>query len=254
MKSLRLLLIACLFTQVGCASFGHKIKNFLDGKDDTAAAPPAPKDDSTKYSSNPDMPPSARRQYKRTTKESLANESALDQKAGSLWVMEGQGAYLFAQNTMRLIGDPIGVQIDGEPKEQLQAKADVLKDLLGKIEERQAARQRALASQNSDNPAPAAPAADDKAKETDKKAAGDKKPDPKDFNVKLVPTRITERTVEGNYRVKGSQPFMINGREFKVIVTGVVRAEDFSDDGIAASKLLDPKFDIVSVKRNGAEL
>lgn len=257
MKSLRLLLVSILFSQVGCASFGHKLKNFLGGEGEQAKAAPAPKDDATKYSSNPDMPPSARRQYKRTTKESLANESALDQKAGSLWVMEGQGAYLFAQNTMRLIGDPIGVQIEGEPKEQLQAKADVLKDLLGKIEERQAARQRALASQNSDAPPPPAAApADDKAKDagSDKKAAGDKKPDAKDFNVKLVPTRITERTVEGNYRVKGSQPFMINGREFKVIVTGVVRAEDFSDDGIAASKLLDPKFDIVSVKRNGAEL
>lgn len=255
MRSLRLFLLISIVSQVGCASFGHKLKNFLGGDEAAEKAAPAPKDE-TKYSNNPDMPPSTRRQYKRTTKESLANESALDQKAGSLWVMEGQGAYLFAQNTMRLVGDPIGVQIEGEPKEQLQAKADVLKDLLGKIEERQAARQRALASQNSDAPAPAAAGADDKAKDAgaDKKAAGDKKPDAKDFNVKLVPTRITERTVEGNYRVKGSQPFMINGREFKVIVTGVVRAEDFSDDGIAASKLLDPKFDIVSVKRNGAEL
>ncbi|NJL26084.1 MAG: flagellar basal body L-ring protein FlgH [Calothrix sp. SM1_5_4] len=75
-----------------------------------------------------------------------------------------------------------------------------------------------------------------------------------DFNVKNVPTRIVERTLEGNYRVKGSQPFMIGNREYKVIVTGVVRAEDFNDEGIPASKLLDPKFDIVSARRKEGEM
>lgn len=256
MKTLQALLILVLFSQVGCASFNRKLKAFLGGEGGMDKAAPAARSNETKYSENPDMPPSTRRQYKRTTKESLANESALDQKAGSLWVMEGQGAYLFAQNTMRLVGDPIGVAIDGEPKEQLQAKADVLKDLLKKIEDRQAARQRALASQNGDGAAPAAPVpgADEKTKDSKKTADNQKSDQKNDFNVKLVPTRITERTVEGNYRVKGSQPFMIGGREFKVIVTGVVRAEDFSDEGIQASKLLDPKFDIVSVKHAGAEL
>jgi flagellar L-ring protein precursor FlgH len=253
MKTLRLLLLVILFAQVGCSSLGHKLKNFLGGGEDTAkTAPVADKSDLTKYSDNPEMAPGMRRQYKRTTKESLANESALDQKSGSLWVMEGQGAYLFAQNVMRLIGDPIGVQIDGEPKEQLTAKADVLRDLINKITERQAARQRALAAENSEDKPKEAK--DDKEKEKDKKTADAKTPEKSDFNVKIVPTRIVERTVEGNYRVKGSQPFLIGQREFKVIVTGVVRAEDFSDDGIAASKLLDPKFDIISVKHQGAEL
>lgn len=256
----RFLILFAIFSQVGCASWGHKLKDFLGGGDSS----PAPKQqqsssDLTKYSDNPDLGPRVRRQYKRTTKESLADESGLDQKAGSLWVMEGQGAYLFAQNPMRLVGDPIGVTIEGEPKEQLLAKTDVIKDLLGKIEERQKARQRALAAEDSDKP-PEENKDKDKekdaaaAKEKEKKTA-DNKPDQKDaFNVKIVPTRIVERTIEGNYRVKGSQPFLIGQREFKVIVTGVVRAEDFSDEGIASSKLLDPKFDIVSVKRAGAEL
>ena len=70
-----------------------------------------------------------------------------------------------------------------------------------------------------------------------------------DFPVKSVPTRIVERLVDGNYRVKGSQPFMIGKREYKVIVTGIVRAGDFSDGGISAGKLIDSKFDIVSQRR-----
>ena len=57
------------------------------------------------------------------------------------------------------------------------------------------------------------------------------------------------RLVDGNYRVKGSQPFMIGTREFKVIVTGIVRAEDFNEEGTSASKLLDPSFDIVSSRK-----
>ena len=70
--------------------------------------------------------------------------------------------------------------------------------------------------------------------------------------MKVVPTRIVELLKDGNYRVKGDQPFMIGKREYKVIVTGIVRPADFDDAGISAEKLLDPKFDIVSLKRPGA--
>jgi flagellar L-ring protein precursor FlgH len=72
-----------------------------------------------------------------------------------------------------------------------------------------------------------------------------------DFAVKSVPTRVIERLVDGNYRVRGTQPFMIGGREYRVSVTGIVRAEDFNDEGISSTQLLDPKFDIVSAR--GAE-
>ena len=70
----------------------------------------------------------------------------------------------------------------------------------------------------------------------------------KDFSVKTVPTRVVERMVDGNYRVRGTQPFMIGTREYKVIVSGIVRAEDFNEEGISASQLLDANFDIVSSK------
>lgn len=244
------MLILIGLSQSGCASFGRKLKAFLNGSDmskQSAAAQPA-SSNMTKFSSTGDVVPKVRRQYRRTTKESLAEESALDAKSGSLWVMEGQGAYLFSQNIVRLVGDPIGVMIEGEPKEQLQGKVDVIRDLLAKFEERQKARLRGPASQDSADKAKVTEGdkKEEKTAQNDKPAA---KSEPSDINVKTVPTRIVERTLDGNYRVKGSQPFMIGSREYKVIVTGVVRAEDFNEDGISSTKLLDPKFDIVSARR-----
>ncbi len=238
----------------GCASFNRKLKAFLNGNSTSEATT---KTTLTKFSESPDVPPRVRRQYRRTTKESLRDESALDAKAGSLWVMEGQGAYLFAQNVIRLVGDPIAVTLDGDPREQLTTKVGVIKKLLARIEERQRARLRGPAAAAADAKNETDDSKDDKTKKEKEKAETAKVETPNkskedllaDFNVKTVPTRIIERTTDGNYRVKGSQPFMIGSREYKVIVTGIVRAEDFNEEGISASKLLDPKFDIVSARR-----
>lgn len=263
MRPIDLFLISVLLvvtlTQIGCASFNRKLKSFLGGKNQEVVSK------STTFSENPDMPPNVRRQYKRTTKESLADSSALDAKSGSLWVMEGQGAYLFSQNIMRLVGDPLAVTIEGDPKDQLQSKTNVIKKLLAKIEERRKARLRNLAAkkEGAENEKADGESGDEKSKdkggkEKDQKTAGNQQNQEKsfeeelgDFNVKTVPTRIIERTLEGNYRVKGSQAFMIGTREYKVIVTGIVRAEDFNDEGIPATKLLDAKFDIVNARGTG---
>jgi flagellar L-ring protein FlgH len=235
----------------GCSSIGKKLKAFLGGKPagDQARAP-----SSVKYTDNPNVFAGARRQYKRTTKQSLQDDSALEPQTGSLWVMEGQGAYLFAENVVRMIGDPIAVTLEGEPKEQLQAKADVIKKLWAKFEER--VRQRQLASQEPEKKKDAKGAkdkkdADGKDTKPDTPAVAEEK---SDFGVKSVPTRIVERTVDGNYRVKGTQPFLVGSREYKVIVTGVVRAEDFNEEGISSTKLLDAKYDIVSVRRKEQDL
>ena len=255
-RALTLILLALSLS--GCGSFGKKLKNFLGGRGDSPA--PAAKSNMVKYSDSPNVYTGVTRQYKRTTRDSFQAEAALEPQAGSLWVMEGQGSYLFAQNTVRMVGDPIGVQLEGEPKEQLQAKVDVIKKLWGKFEQRQAAL-RAPASDDANKDKAAAKGKDgkdpakDKA-EADKAAqAAAEKPDAKtDFGVKTVPARVVERTVDGNYRVKGSQPFMIGSREYKVIVTGVVRSEDFNEEGIAASKLLDAKYDVVSVRRKEQDI
>ncbi len=250
------LLIFTLLTQTGCASFNRKLKTWLGGNPQAETKQASTL---TKFSEAPDVAPRVRRQYKRTTKESLSEESALDSKSGSLWVMEGQGAYLFSQNIVRLVGDPLAVTLEGDPKDQLNSKVSVIKKLLAKIEERQRARLRNPASEKEED---GEDGADKGKKDKDKKdkaktetAAKEQQPDtPSDLNIKNVPTRIVERTLEGNYRVKGSQPFMIGSREYKVIVTGIVRAEDFNEEGISANKLLDPKFDIVSARRKEGEM
>lgn len=250
------LALAVALTNVGCSSFGKKLKAFLGGRpsDEQQAAS---KSNSLKFSESQNVYTGPRRQYKRTTKQSLQEEAALDAQSGSLWVMEGQGAYLFSQNIMRMIGDPIGVQVEGEPKEQLQSKVDVIKKLWARYEDRQAKLRAPAAEEGKDKEKAkdGKDAKDDKAKSADKSdslAGGPS--DKSEFSVKTIPARIVERTIDGNYRVKGSQPFMIGSREYKVIVTGVVRSEDFNDEGISASKLIDPKFDVVSARRKEQEL
>lgn len=256
MRLIDVFLIGSLFlvvlTQTGCASFNKKLKNFLGGNSQQQEQPKT--QTLTKFSQSGDVSPRVRRQYKRTTKESLADESSLDSKAGSLWVMEGQGAYLFSQNVVRLLGDPLAVTIEGDSRDQLLSKVNVIKKLLARIDERQRARLRNPAAEDESSNEKSEKDKDAKGKDKKDKSQSAKNDETKpaepegDLGLKIVPTRIVERTVEGNYRIKGTQPFMIGMREYKVIVTGIVRAEDFNDDGIPSSKLLDPKFDIVSAR------
>lgn len=248
-----ILLTAILLGATGCASLGHKIKSLISGKPSEDKEKEKEKARFTKYSDAPNSPLGMRRKYQRMNKEALQNSSDLDERAGSLWVMEGQGAYLFAQNIVRLIGDPVNVLIEGEPKEQLEAKAKVIKKLLARIEKRNNALRGPADDQTQNpagaNPAPAAPPGQDKAAAPSPEAPENENDETSPFNVKTVPTRITEKLSDGNYRVKGAQNFMIGKREYKVIVTGVVRSEDFDENGVPAGKLLDPSFDIVSQRR-----
>lgn len=188
-----------------------------------------------------------KRKYDRVRHKDLVEQAELSHRAGSLWVPEGQNSYLFIHNTHRLLGDLLNVKVDGHPKEQLETKTKVIKTLLEKIKKQEL--QRSLANQDQ-SPADgaaggkAAPPPPPKAEASEGAEASGK-----EFPIKTVPTRIVEILKDGNYQVKGDQPFMIDQKEYKLIVTGIVRSQDFSDDGLGAEKLLDPKFDIVSVKK-----
>lgn len=246
--------LAVLLCCSGCASFGAKMKAFLGGKSSSGAVQQNQAAKPVTFSEKPYHMSGARRKYQRVTKESLQDQSHLDSTAGSLWVNEGQGAYLFSQNIMRMIGDPVGVMIEGEPKQQLSSKVDVIKKLLDKLEARRQAALRAPAGEKAEGAEKAEGEEGAEKPGAPNPAAAANKPKPPtpsepEFNVKKVPTRIVERMVDGNYRIKGSQPIMIGNHEYKVIVTGIVRAEDFNDEGISATQLLDPKFDIVSPRR-----
>ncbi len=252
MKTINTLVITLLTISLfGCAGFNKKLKNLFGNKtQQTAQKTRRPK---MSYSKNSNYQSNLNRSYKRTTKKKLKEEADLTQRSGSLWVMEGQGAYLFSQNIVRLIGDPMRVQINGEPKQQLETKVDVIKKLLKRIATRNRLAKREASQKEKEK---SSKKAVKKPKTKDRKVASKTdgaEPESK-FGVKYVQTRIVERMVDGNYRVKGSQPFMIGRREYKVILTGIVRSDDFSEDGVPAAKLLDSKFDIVSVRKGRTRL
>lgn len=254
-----LVLIALLFVGSGCASFGKKLKAFLGGDPNATATAnnknPA-KPSGPRFSDQQNYMQGPKRAYKRMTKERMRQSEQLDSNAGSLWAMEGQGAFLFAENIVRMVGDPIPVKLEGEPKQQIDAKVSLISKFLKKIEDRKAQNMKRLAEESKQ-------ADKDKAREpaakTADKADGEKGKDGPaeaentDFNIQTVPARVVERMVDGNYRIKGSQPFMVGRREYKVIVAGVVRPEDFNDEGVNSSKLIDSKFDIVSAKKREGE-
>lgn len=217
----------------GCASLGNTLKGWLGGESE-----PVVKKETASAVGKVDK----NKNYKRTDRQSLEEKSRLGADSGSLWIERGQGSYLFAQNTNRLIGDLVNVEIDGHPKKQIETKVAVIQGLIDKIKAQ--SEQRKLASESKgDGSRPSAKAApkQDAAPTQDKENTK--------FDVKIVPTRITEIMKDGSYYVQGDQPFMIGKREYKLTIKGIVRQEDFDDQGISAETLLDPQFDIMTNRK-----
>lgn len=253
---LSLVAVATMSSLTGCASGMKAWKNLVGAREED----PLSQVKTPRFSENEDMKVTSDKQYRRMNRQRFEDEADLKADAGSLWVMEGQGAYLFSQNQMRMVGDLLNVKLEGAPRSQLTTKVKVISKLLERLEN----PARGLASSPNGAAAPqadaaAAPAADGAQKTADAAAAPGADaaaagaPAKDNLSVQTVPTRIIEQMKDGSYRVRGQQPFMIGKREYKVIVTGVVRPEDFDDAGIEAGKLLDPQFDIVSA-RKGATL
>lgn len=222
----------------GCASFGRTLKGWVGGDSE----PKKKMTRKTKTVGKIDK----KKNYKRTDHKSLQEESKLGAHSGSLWIERGQGSYLFTQNTNRLIGDLVNVEIEGQAKKQIETKVSVIQNLIDRIKAQQEARKLAAQQRKAPSrkagakgkaaPAPAAPAP--APKQANKK-----------FDIKIVPSRITDITKDGSYIVKGDQTFMIGKREYKLVVKGIVRQEDFDDQGISAETLLDPTFDIVTNRK-----
>src|SRR3989344_4485763 len=96
-------------------------------------ADPAIADDEepiARYSELNNMAPPADRQYKRMTRKKMEEESELYSSAGSLWKMEGQTSYLFAENKHRREGDPTVIKIEGSALKLIENKVAVIQDLL----------------------------------------------------------------------------------------------------------------------------
>lgn len=224
--------------------------------DEKPAAKVVNEETSTRYSENPQLGFAANRQYKKMTKSRMEEESELGSQAGSMWVMEGQGSYLFAQNKARREGDVLNIRMEGPAFKQVETKVGVIKKLLKQLEdqEKEAALQQKLAAEKAEadrNPASEKASVQNPAtNKTPTEAAKEPKEEKQDFSeIQQIQTRIVEKLADGNYRIKGSQPFMIGKREYKVIVTGMIRPEDFNDEGVSSNKLLDPQFDVISIRK-----
>ena len=238
-------LVALVFATAGCATMNEWLASFDAPKEN----PPLENIKSApRYSDNQNMGVPTDRQYKRMTRNRLEEESDLGATAGSTWVMEGQGAYLFAQNKTRREGDLLNVKLDGPALKQVETKVSVIKKLLKQLEEQQ--QQQELNNSLAQNGDSRAPASAEQKKPEPAKAEEKEDKDGGLAEVQTIPTRLIEKLPDGNYRVKGQQPFMIGKREYKVIVTGLIRPEDFNYEGISSDKLLDPQYDVVSIRRN----
>lgn len=248
-QGLFLLFICLSLLNSGCSTLsdllrGDKPKPVVQAKVDGDGKP------LVKFSESPNVLSTQDRQYHRMTKSRMEEESQLQSNAGSMWVGEGQGAYLFAQNKTRREGDILNVKMDGAAQKQVQTKVTVIKQLLKQLEEEE---QKAKEMQMQGPAVPALAEGSDAAKSAARAPASEpKKEEVKDepLDIQSVPTRIVERMPDGNYRVKGAQPFMIGKREYKVNVTGIIRPEDFNDEGVSSEKLLDPQYDVVSLRRS----
>jgi flagellar L-ring protein precursor FlgH len=247
-----IVLLTTLVSLSGCASINAQLKAWFGKKETTQMALDDDGAQRAKFSDQENYEAGSPRRYKRMNKDQFEQDANVGAQAGSLWVMEGQGGYLFAQNNNRLIGDILNISIDGAPKQQLQTKTRVITKLLEKLDQQQEPAAPAMRGLSSVTPgAPGAPAADAAAP-----AVADAKPEAKEpkFEVTNVPARVVETMKDGSYRVRGAQTMMIGKREYKVIVTGIVRPGDFNEDGTLASKMLDGQFDIVSSKKGMAAL
>ena len=173
----------------GCASFGKSMKEFLGGNTKKTRIKKTSKKVVGKVNH--------KKNYQRTDHKTLQEKSLLGADSGSLWIERGQGSYLFTQNTNRLIGDLVNVEIDGQAKKQIETKVGVIQNLIDRIKKQQEERKLAALKRKSGTtkggkkaeaaPAPAAAPAKKKQK----------------FEVKIVPSRITDILKDGSYMVQG---------------------------------------------------
>lgn len=242
----------------------------------------------TKYSDLNNMAPPSDRQYKRMTRQRMEEESALNSSAGSLWKMEGQTSYLFAENKHRREGDPTTIKLEGSALKMIENKAYVVNDLLGQLEEqkKQAEEENAKANEQKLRlsqleaekklraeriakgeivvdpldeeqmalEAQAAEAAARKPASVAVNANKNTKEDKIDLKeIELIPAKIVEKMQDDTYRIRGQQYLTIKKKPYKVIATALIRAEDFNDGGVSSNKLLEAQYDLVHVKRTANE-
>jgi flagellar L-ring protein precursor FlgH len=236
----------------------------------------------TKYSQINNMAPPSDRQYKRMTRKKMEEESELNSSAGSLWKMEGQTSYLFAQNKHRRPGDPTTIKMEGPALKIVESKAQVIQELLAQLAEQklhaddenkkaeeqklrlaQIQEEKKLRAERIARGELVVDPMDEQMQEMEAKAAEEaarapastaaakavpeEKIDLKD--VESIPSKIVEKMDDDTYRIRGQQFLTIKKKPYKVIATALVRAEDFNDAAVSSTKLIDAQYDVIHVKR-----
>ncbi len=232
----------------------------------------------TKYSDLNNLAPASDRQYKRMTRQKMEEDSELYGSAGSLWKMEGQTSFLFAENKHRREGDPTTIKMEGASLKVIESKVAVIQDLLNQLEDQRIKAEEDAKKAEADKirlaqveeekklraeriakgeivvdpyesqfptEAPRAPAAVAPVASVAKKEI--EKVDLKELD--FIPSKIVEKMSDGIYRIHGQQFLTIKKKPYKVIATALIRAEDFSDANISSNKLLDAQFDVIHIKR-----
>lgn len=244
---MRYLVLLFLTFNLSCTSLSKMVKNLAGtkqvAKKERVGSMPKDTFNANKNFKAASLP---NRKYGRMNQKRFEQEAKVNEEAGSLWVDEGQSSYLFSQNQNRLEGDVLNIFLENQAKDQLDNKVATIAKLLKERKEiarkRQEARKRQLASKNQ---AKEAQASNEAPKES---AKAEQQKDSK-LSVDKVPSRIVASYPDGSYRVKGTKTILIEDKEFQVMITGLARGNDIKDDGVASSKLLDAKFDIVSSRR-----
>lgn len=245
-----------------------------------------PEEPMTRYSELNNMAPPTDRQYKRMTRKKMEEESELYSSAGSLWKMDGQTSYLFAENKHRREGDMTNIKVEGPAMKLIENKAMVISDLLKKLEiqrlkaedeqKKIEAHRQKLAQMEEERKLRLEkiargeivvdpleekelmnPIKDDAVTGIDSRspaAANEAKYNIKDEKVDLkevasIPSKIIETVHGDGYRIRGQQYLTIKNKSYRVIATGIIRTEDFKDDVVSSNKLLDAQYEIVHVKR-----
>lgn len=268
------LILPLFFT--GCATM-YDFFGFDGPKQETVVKEEIVKEPLTKYSDINNFAPASDRNYKRMTKERFEEDAELQANAGSLWVMEGQTSYLFAQNKKRREGDPSTLLVQGMAFKDVQMKALAIKDLLVELEnqkkEAEAKKKKEedkaqrladiekekksiLAKNEADNEDAAAVLAEQRidSRKPASVSVAEVKPDPAldkiNFKeIEQVPVKVTERLPDNQYRVAGFQFITIRNRPYKLIVNGTIRGEDFSDGSFSSDKVFDGNYDLVHTKK-----
>lgn len=231
----------------------------------------------TKYSDVNNFAPVADRNYKRMTREKFEEDAELQAGAGSLWLMDGQTSYLFAQNKKRREGDATTLLVQGMALKDVEMKAIAVKELLIELDNQKKAadikqkkedeaqkrladidreKKLILAKAEADNEEAAQVLAEQRI-DARKPASvpvveAPKDPEMDKINLKdieQVPMKITERLPDNQYRVAGNQFITIRKQKYRLVVAGIIRGEDFSDQSVTSDKMFDQHFDLVHLQK-----